>query len=566
MAPRISLYPFLLSIYFVCLIFSENLGEVFVGHALRSGVVLLGITSVTILFFFAVFRRINTAAFVAALLLVLAFIHPIVEAALPHELSNRLLITLCIEAFSFIGLTFVVHRYISNWTPINQALNLIVGAMLLLVLLRIGNYGLADEGLIFERPPELKNVEFASFEQPTSSPPSIFYILTDAYERSDVLRKYYGYDNSNFLAFLSSKGFQIADNSYGNYNRTELVFSSLMNLDYIADENGFTEEYPQGYRQLIRDKTFNSKVAIALRNIDYRLVTVRSMGQYVITGGAEDIIFDGGWFTMNSFETALYNTTALPRLFGWKNRKAFMRILGFKQTDIQTEEGLSELTAGKQNFVRDRVDFVLSETAKLASEAGPIFVIAHIMAPHDPFIYNRSGNFPNISPWKFGEAEHVSKDVKGYADQVHYLNTLLTELIETILEKSETPPIIVLQGDHGLRLSWAKNRANPDQQQQLDSMCQIEVFSDLNAMYLPGLEGSGGFYNDISPVNTFRLIFDIYFGTELGFIEDRSFLATSNKKDATMHFIETTDTRESCNIFWEEKFFDAQDKQLRGPN
>jgi hypothetical protein len=235
LALRISLYPFLLSIYFVCLIFSENLGEVFVGQVLRSGVVLFGIAGVTMLFFFAVFRRINTAAFVAALLLVLAFVHPSVEAALPRELPNRLLITLGIEVFGVAGLTFLAHRYISNWAPINQGLNLIVGAMLLLTLYSIGNYGLADKGLIFERPPELNNVEFASFQRTSSSPPSIFYILTDAYERSDVLRKYYGYDNSDFLAFLTSKGFQIADNSFGNYNRTELIVSSLMNMEYIAD-------------------------------------------------------------------------------------------------------------------------------------------------------------------------------------------------------------------------------------------------------------------------------------------------------------------------------------------
>jgi hypothetical protein len=564
-APQISLYPFLLSVYFVCLIFSENLGEVFVGQVLRSGIVLLCITSATMLFFFAVFRRINMAAFVAALFLVLAFFHPSVEAALPRELPNRLLITLGIEVSCVAGLIILAHRYVNNWAPINQALNLVVGVMLLLTLYRIGNYGLADRGLIFERTLELNNVEFASFQPATSSRPSIFYILTDAYARSDVLRKYYGYDNSDFVAFLKSKGFQVADNSFGNYNRTELAVSSLMNMEYIADGNGFVEEHPLGFRQLIKDKTFNSKVAAALRSIDYRLVTVRSKGKYVKTGGADDIIFDGGWFTMNDFETALYYTTALPRLFGWKSRKAIMKRLGFQQTDFRAAEGEAAMNAATQSYNRTLVDFVLSETAKLASETGPMFVIAHIMAPHRPFIYDRSGNLPDIPEWKFSEVANVSENVKGYADQVHYLNILLTELIETILEKSEIPPIIVLQGDHGLRLTQDRNRLNPDQQQQLDGMCQIEIFSDLNAMYLPGLEDSGGFYNDISPINTFRLIFDNYFGTELGVIQDRSFLATVNKKSAEMTFIETTDTRDSCNNFWEEKFFGAQDKRLRGP-
>jgi hypothetical protein len=69
-----------------------------------------------------------------------------------------------------------------------------------------------------------------------------------------------------------------------------------------------------------------------------------------------------------------------------------------------------------------------------------------------------------------------------------------------LLQKSEIPPIIILQSDHGARPYYASVGAN-------------EWHKILNAMYLPGMD-----YNtlsdNISPVNTFRLVFNHYFGAD----------------------------------------------------
>ncbi len=71
------------------------------------------------------------------------------------------------------------------------------------------------------------------------------------------------------------------------------------------------------------------------------------------------------------------------------------------------------------------------------------------------------------------------------------------------LEKSTTPPIIIIQGDHGF---WTGTN-----------------LPILNAYYLPG-DAADALYPTISPVNSFRLIFDHYFGTDLGLLEDASYL------------------------------------------
>lgn len=51
-----------------------------------------------------------------------------------------------------------------------------------------------------------------------------------------------------------------------------------------------------------------------------------------------------------------------------------------------------------------------------------------------------------------------------------------------------------------------------------------ESTSILNAFYLPGVDASV-LYDSISPVNTFRVVLDLYFGTGYGLIDDRSYFS-----------------------------------------
>lgn len=105
---------------------------------------------------------------------------------------------------------------------------------------------------------------------------------------------------------------------------------------------------------------------------------------------------------------------------------------------------------------------------------------------------------------------------KGYRDQVAYVGSLVPAMIEEILTKSETPPIIILQSDHG----------PPGVPEVIltDERSRRAEFAILNAMYLPK-GGETAVYEGMSPVNTFRAIFSHYFGTELSLLEDRHYVA-----------------------------------------
>ena len=85
------LYPFLLSLYVVFFVFSENLGEAFVGQIGRSIGVLLLLTGLLLLLLTRVFRSRDRGAFVTALILALIYMHfglrGLVAEPVPGELN-----------------------------------------------------------------------------------------------------------------------------------------------------------------------------------------------------------------------------------------------------------------------------------------------------------------------------------------------------------------------------------------------------------------------------------------------------------------------------------------------
>ena len=105
--------------------------------------------------------------------------------------------------------------------------------------------------------------------------------------------------------------------------------------------------------------------------------------------------------------------------------------------------------------------------------------------------------------------------------------------IDRILENSDTPPIIIIQGDHGpgAYLKWSSaEKSNLD-----------ERFGIINAYYFP--EGDQGWlYPSITPVNSFRIMFNRYFEGEYPLLEDESFFSTWRKP---YKFISVTEQVES---------------------
>jgi len=157
---------------------------------------------------------------------------------------------------------------------------------------------------------------------------------------------------------------------------------------------------------------------------------------------------------------------------------------------------------------------------------GNYFVFLHLLSPHPPFIFGASGErIDHNRPFTYGDGNNFmeigSREdyIEGYIEQLQYINKLALNAVDNILAESSTPPIIIIQGDHGpgAYLDW----------QSLEESNLTERHAILNAYYLPG-KGTDELYPSITPVNSFRLIFNAYFEGEYEMLEDRLFFTEKN--------------------------------------
>jgi hypothetical protein len=152
--------------------------------------------------------------------------------------------------------------------------------------------------------------------------------------------------------------------------------------------------------------------------------------------------------------------------------------------------------------------FLLSELEQLPKMTPPKFVYAHVLVPHEPFVFKADGGLQTDSAFYsegWGLPIDDQHDQEGYRNQVTFINRRLIPILETILRESQTPPIILLQSDHGV----APNRN-----------------ANLGAYYLPG-DGKDALYSQITSVNTFRVVFNAYFDGQYPLLPDRAYESSS---------------------------------------
>ncbi|MBN2116387.1 MAG: hypothetical protein JW730_07445 [Anaerolineales bacterium] len=336
-----------------------------------------------------------------------------------------------------------------------------------------------------------------SLAGPSQVPPDIYLIIVDGYGRADFLKDIYGYDNAQFIEFLEEKGFYVADQARSNYPLTQLSLPSLMNLQYLDEytrEFGGTDNLAPAY-ELIQHSTIRR----VLEDRGYQFVALTSATLLTQIRDA-DVYLSLENNDLNEFEALLLSTSVMG---------------------VAAESWGFDLPVMSYELHRKYVVFSLDKLSEVPELPGPKFVFAHIMLPHPPFMFDRAGNFiPPERPyvtWDGSLFPGTTEEYQnGYLEQVIFLNQKLTGMISDILARSANPPIIILQGDHGPGAFYNVL--------ELDTACLAERYSILNAYYFPDGDYQQ-LYPSITPVNSFRVVLNQYFGAELDLLEDRSYFA-----------------------------------------
>lgn len=314
--------------------------------------------------------------------------------------------------------------------------------------------------------------------------PDVYYIILDAYGREDVFRSLLGYDNHEFITALRTRGFYVGDCSQSNYGYTNFSLPSSLNYDYLDALN-------------INDR--------------FALIKYSAVRSFFEARGYDVVAFPTGWAFTEWTDADLYITyqhpiTALSEFEDLFLNTTVARVAYDYKLVNQTADSHKDLR-------RLRVFSVLDNLKELPYRKDKKFVFAHLVVPHFPYTFGPNGEIP-----AYDARYATDQEVKAaYVDQVKFINAEILKVVDALIEKSDTPPIIIIQGDHG-----------PLYDITVDPGYRMPI---LNAYYLPGIQMDKVLYPSISPVNSFRVVLNSYFDQKLPLLEDKSFFSQSENRN-----------------------------------
>lgn len=330
----------------------------------------------------------------------------------------------------------------------------------------------------------------------TSAPmdlPDIYYIILDGHGRSDVLWDNYSYDDSAFLGELEGLGFFVAEQSRANYVITVLSLASSLNMIYLDD-----------IARVIGTESNNPAPLITLMGENSVMLHLKTLGY-------TNIAFATGYAGTEIRKADLFYSPTIS-ISGYQHELINMTPVRILMKDLQYDNH------------RTRIEYIFSRLPEIAENEQPTFTFAHILAPHPPFVYDGQGNsvYP-VREFSVADGSHFThlagrdEYVSGYREQISYIDQRVLNAVREILARSDQPPIIILQSDHGpgSRLDF----------ESIENSDIRERSAILNAYYFPD-ENYHGLYPDITPVNSFRLIFSQYLAAELELLPDQSYFST----------------------------------------
>ena len=143
------------------------------------------------------------------------------------DLSHFFLLIPLLILFGFGSYYFIkTKRLLDNATVI---VNVVVISLVLISFTSVVEFFIAENYVnetsedSFENPIQVANAE---------NLPDIYYIIPDSYAGQKTLQ-IFDFTNSEFIDFLTKKGFYVSSESYSNYQYSSLSITSTLNMNYV---------------------------------------------------------------------------------------------------------------------------------------------------------------------------------------------------------------------------------------------------------------------------------------------------------------------------------------------
>ena len=494
----IYVFPWLIPAFAILHYLSSNLLLFRVSESIAFFVVVMAVITVTFVVLRIIFKKAAVAAALTGLLGIAFFSYGHIHVALGDHADDRYLLGLGMPIM--LGLGALVSQSPNFARKMGLTLN--IGSILLVLLpaYQIATDFYASIGPeAFDHSHDFPGLDERLAEtkdrQSRDQLRDIYYFILDEYPRSGSPPEF---DNSEFVQQLENRGFYVASQARSNYLWTTLSVTSATNMNYVHDGQSSVDNK---LRRRTLARGIDHALGKILATLGYRYVHVSSGFDWTNTSRSAHTIVD---FTplgvvLSGDETE--DPFALERTKRLSNRftNTFLRTTAARpflsrKFDIQPEDPYV-YHPGHPFRTLAWLDFMKS----VGATERPKFVFAHLLKPHGPYSFDRHGNI-TFDSWGWPD-DHDPTVPEAYYGQVIWLNGQMLEVVDSILENYDEPPIIVIASDHG-------------------HVRNTELGYDVLAAFLLPDGGETAVYPSITLVNHFRAILDYYFGLDLGLLDD----------------------------------------------
>lgn len=504
---RFPWHSLLIGLYVVLFLFAENIRYVKWPDVLQPLFFTLGGGLVIFLIHWLIFKdRIKAGIFTTVvILLFFSYGHyhgalypkriPLINVRFDHNFYKWSSLLICLLMYW----RFFKRR--TSFSKLNGIFNLVSIILLVMPVYKILSFELTPSGIVST--PVKQEISVGNIPDVR---PSIYYLIMDAYGRDDVLDEIYGFDNSAFTNYLKDKGFYVASKSFANYNKTVLSIPSALRMAYLDDIAESLGKESQNQKPLL-ELIDNNETVRNLKAMGYTTLAFDApILDYLFYDSADLFVETPGAY-INLFSNELLNSSII---------QAFKR-----------EKNTSKID--QYEYHRKKILTAFEKIQAVSKREEPFYVHGHILAPHQPFVFGENGQ--SVTPehhytcWlPIEDGRDPGQYRKEYIAQLKFINKKLIETVEVILKNSKTPPIIIIQGDHGPCSELTNTKS-------LEGNNFHERMPIINAYYFPDGDYST-LYEGISPVNSFRTVFNQYFGMDYPLLPDSSYYSTwSNHYD-----------------------------------
>jgi hypothetical protein len=495
------IHSFLLPVFFILHNYIQYFGLVSAGVALET---LAEITGMILLFFLLMLvftRNTNRSLQLTTLTSFIILFYGVVKDFLSKtaKLSFLASYSVLLPLFAVIaGILYIIILRKKDFFRINLFQN----SLLLLFILADSMMVIFTQSGVFLSQNMLvkKNIlDIPAVAMPAERP-DVYYLLFDCYPGTGFLRDYMQFDNTSMDSILQTKGFRVINNPRSNYNRTAFSMASALNFEYLNNIHNDTKINSKHYTEAL----LTIKHAAVPDFFVHEGYKIYNLSIFEI--GADQPMYKEDFLTLPEQRVLLYNTLGeriktdiLWNFISGKYAIDFLR----KMYDVQQSE-LIEMAVKKREFntrITDSLQIIPGKDGKT-----PIFVYAHFYLPHPPFFYKENGETNDLN---FVVTEKSLIDKQLFLSYLKYTNKIMLKMIDSILHKSDKPPVIIIQSDHGFR----DFKGGPT--------VPYLFFKNYTAYYFPD-KNYNLLYDTLSNVNTFPVIFNKYFNTHVPMQTDTS--------------------------------------------